>query len=179
MGALATLAGPTPAEAQRRDRMGPGQRENMEQAREVLEARLRVFFANAVRTRLDLSDAEMDRVQETLRAFEEERRSLAREEAELRRSLGPALGDGREELSEAEAREALDRLAALREAEAGIFRREQEALLDVLTPGEVIRLYQLREALVNRLRNVRMRGPHGPGGPPVHRPPPPPLFDGP
>lgn len=162
---LAVPLWPTAVEAQRRGQRDPGQQEElMGQTREVLEARLRSFFGRAVKTRLDLSDAEMEEVQAIFRTFAAERQELAREEQVLRRSLGPALRETREDLSEAEAREVLNHLVALRVREAQIFRQEQEALLEILTPTEVVRLYQLREAFANRIMQMRGRGPGRPGG---------------
>ena len=168
------LGRPAEAEAQRRGQMGPRSREGMSEAREVLEARLRSFFADAVRTRLGLSDEEMEEVRARFQAFEAERQALAREERELRRSLGPALGGGREALSEAEARDALEQLVELRLEEARLFHREQEALLQVLTPTQVVELYKLREAMMNRIQRMRRGPPGGPPGPGGGPPPPPP-----
>lgn len=165
---LAGMAAPTALEAQRRDQMGRMQRLSPE-AREMLEARIRARFAETVKTQLGLTDAEMVEVSEAFRSFEERRREIAAEERDLRQSLRPLLQPrgSAEQLGEEEARRILGRLAELRIEEAELFGVEQETLLRTLTPAQLLRLYQLREALGNRIRMLRGGGPPGgPGGRP-------------
>lgn len=161
LGVMAAAAWPAKAEGQRRgqgDSLQQDRREAaIEEARAVIEDRLRAFFGESVKRRLALSDTEMEAVREALGTFETERRTLAGEERELRRSLGPALGGTAETLSDAEARRILERMAELRVEEARLFRREQEALLQTLSPVQLVQFYQLRGALENRIRQIRWR----------------------
>lgn len=166
LGVMAAAAWPGAAEGQRRGQGDSLQRDQLiEEARAVIEARLRAFFGESVKRRLALSDAEMEAVREALGTFDTERRALAREEREIRRSLGPALGGTAETLSDAEARRILERMVELRVEEARLFRREQEALLQTLSPVQLVQLYQLRGALENRIRQLRGEGPGRPGPP--------------
>jgi hypothetical protein len=54
----------------------------------------------------------------------------------------------------------MERMAELRLQEAELFRAEQEALLEVLTPTQVLGLQALRQELGQRIRALR----GGPGG---------------
>jgi hypothetical protein len=88
-------------------------------------------------------------------------------------------------LPDAQALEILNELKALRAAELDLYTREQERLLQVLTPGQVVRYYLLREQLADRINGLRGAGPgpdargaaaggRGRGAPPRQGAPPPP-----
>ena len=65
---------------------------------------------------------------------------------------------------EAGAVDLLTRMIETKEMEVQLLREEQEALLDVLTPGQVARFFQLREEVGNRVRRLQGRGVGGMGG---------------
>jgi Spy/CpxP family protein refolding chaperone len=84
--------------------------------------------------------------------------------------------------SDDEARTLLDQMQKLQFDEAKLFQSEQEALLQVLTPSQLVRFHALREQMGRRIQQLRggpgmsgRRGPGGgPGGPPGSAPD---LFD--
>ena len=158
--AAIALMAPPGAEAQRR---GPPTAVEREEVRE----RLRQRFGQIVQEQLGLDRDEQAALVRVLRRSEEERRELGRREARLRtRLLGrePLLAPRRgppELLSDEEASELLAEMAAIRAAETSLRAREEAALLEILTPAQVVRLYALREQLAERIRRLQRRG--GPG----------------
>ncbi len=136
-----------------------GQRPSDED-RAALERRVRARFAEIIRERLDLSEEAAEELSRTLRTFAEDRRALHRDEAGLRRAVGAFLEAGGRD--EARARSLIEAMSALREREAELFKREQEALLQLLTPSQVLRFHGVREELNQRVRRLR-GGPSRPG----------------
>lgn len=133
-----------------------------------MEQRVRARIAQMIREELGMTEAEYQPVGEVLARFHQERRTLARSEQATRRRVEALLLEGGE--NPAEARELLAHLVELREEEAAIFRREQTALLEVLSPAQVLELHAVRERIIRRIRSFRgRRGGRGPGnvdGPP-------------
>lgn len=153
----AALLVPGSLEAQQR-----GPRGMRPQNREQLEQRVRQGFARMLQQRLGLSAEEGQRLGDATRPFMEERAALAREEQALRRRVEALMLEGGEDV--AEARGLLERMVALRERELDIVRREQEALLEVLTPVQVLQFLALRDQFNERIRNLRRdRGMRGGG----------------
>ncbi len=98
-------------------------------------------------------------------SFQEDRMELNRARAVVRfRLREQALQD----MPEAEARSLLQEMIRLQEEEVDLYRREQEQLLQVLTPLQLVRFYNLRESLGQQVQELRRgRGPgRGPGGGP-------------
>jgi len=62
-----------------------------------------------------------------------------------------------------EATELLQRMSELRLEETELFRAEQEALLEILTPVQVLRLLQMREQLGQRIQRLRGQSGRGDG----------------
>jgi Spy/CpxP family protein refolding chaperone len=118
--------------------------------RAQLEERVRAQMGRLMRERLGLDEAEAERLSEVVRGFDGRRRTLFAEEQATRRSVETILRDGAND--EDEARELIARMWELRQEEAALFREEQEALLDVLTPVQVLRLQELRQDLGQRIR---------------------------
>lgn len=149
-----------PLEAQRgpqrgRRGQGPGGAERME-----LEHRVRARMAEMVRERLGLSDEEDARLSEIVQGFEQQRRQLGRQDQAVKRRVEALMLEGGQDT--AEAAELLQRMSALRTREAELIRAEYEALLEVLTPIQVVQLVYLREQLGQRIQ--RLRGQPGRGG---------------
>ena len=145
-----------PAEAQR------GQGPRM-QNRAELESRIRARFEEMVRERLGLDEEQTLRLAEAVESFRPDRQALAREERVLRGRIETSLREGGTD--DAEARELLERVRELRFEEARLFEREQERLLEVLTPSQVLAFHLMREEMGQRVRRLR-GGPPGPGGGP-------------
>lgn len=143
---LLALCGLASAEAAAQQR--PPLRENVDRVQ--LEERVREQMGRLMRERLGLDQEEADRLSEVVRGFDGRRRELFVEEQAARRRVEALLGAGSDD--EGEARELITRMWELREEEAELFREEQEALLDVLTPTQVLRLQELRQDLGRRIR---------------------------
>jgi Spy/CpxP family protein refolding chaperone len=154
-----TLCAPAAARAQGQPRPQP------QAERPELERRVRARFGETVRTELGITQEQLDRVQRVEASFQQSRQELIRREIALRRRMGPAAARDR---NEEEARELLRELVAVREEEARLFRAEMDDLLEVLTPPQALRFYELREQLMDRVRRLRGGAP-GRGGPPGPR----------
>jgi len=154
--ALVCAVIPAAAQAQQRG----GRRGPPGAGRADLEQRVRGRFGEMVRQRLGLDDEQSAALAEMMASFQGDRRQLARDEEALRRRVEAAMLEGRG--SDDEARSLLERLLDLREREAALFRAEQEALLEVLTPWQLLQFHALREQLNERVR--QLRGGRGPGG---------------
>jgi hypothetical protein len=156
---LSMALAPAPAFAQQPGRAPrPAQRQQMEE-------RIRQRFGEQIRTELGLTDEQLTAVQEVQDTYQARRRALIGREAAVRRRLSQL----REDLPDDQARPLLQELAAVRADEASLFQSEMDALLRTLTPGQVLRLYRLRDQLMDRVRRVRqgpMRPMRGPAGAP-------------
>lgn len=144
---LATLGG-SAAPAASQPRPAPSAADRAE-----LERRVRARFAEIIKTRLGLSDREADRLGEVMRSFEGDRRALRVEEATLRRNVEAFLRAGGDD--DARATGLMRGMAELRAREAALFAREQEAMLQVLTPAQLLRFHAVREELAQRVQRVR------------------------
>ena len=172
-GVLAVLLAAGVAEAQQRG-LGPGQHP---QERQQLERRVRARFAEMMQQRLGLSAEESERLDSTVESFMERRQRLVADEQALRRRMEAIALE--QEPTEAEARTLIDRMQQLREEEVRLFRAEQEALLQVLTPVQLVRFHAMREQLGQRIQQLRGgmgpmtgRPPGGRGAPPLDGAPP-------
>ncbi len=162
--ALALAVGPASAAAQAR----PGRGE----VRSQLERRIRARFAQIVREQLGLTDEQSRRLGQVVQGFQGDRRRLAGDENAARRQVDSLLAAP--QASEEQARSLLRRMSDLREEEMRLSRREQDSLLEVLSPTQLLRFDVLREELGARIRRLRqfMRGPARPGGRRPIQPPP-------
>jgi hypothetical protein len=144
---------PAPALAQQRP--GP--------PRAQMEERIRQRFGEQVRRELDLTEEQLAAVQQVETSFQEQRRALVTREAELRRQLRRD-DDAR---TEEQARALLQEMAAVRADEARLFQAEMNALLGTLSADQVLRFYELRDELMDRVRRLRQGANDGPdrGGP--------------
>lgn len=165
-----------PAEVGAQDRRGPPDRAQLEQ-------RIRAQMGRMMRERLALDEDQAAALAGVVQDFDGRRRELFQQEQATRRRVEALLLEGSGD--QAEARDLMDRMSELRIQEAALFAAEQEALLAVLTPVQVLQLQELREDLGQRIRALRgdrdgpgpdrerrPRGPgpgafrDGPGGPP-------------
>lgn len=160
--ALTVLAGAA-GEGVAQQRRGPGPRAG---DRAQLEERVRARFGEMIRARLGLTEEESARLGDVMHSFMERRQGLFQEEQALRRRTEALLLE--EDASGEEAASVLSRMTALRMEEARLFQAEQEALLQVLTPLQLVRFHAMREQLSQRVQQLRGGdGPMVPGrGPP-------------
>ncbi len=160
-GLLATALLTGSAEELVAQRRGGGQRAEM-------ELRIQARFDNLVREELQLGDDQMRRLQEAVGDFNSQRLEFAQRERGARARVGRLGGPGGgRELTEEEASQILAEMLELSDQEATLFREEQEALLQILSPQEAVRYIMMRQRLGDQIRGVRGRGGGGPGsGPP-------------
>jgi len=123
--------------------------------RAELEQRFRAQMEHMVQERLGLDDAALEGLRGVTSGFDERRRALGRAEYATSRRVEELLAQ--DSPDDAEARELLDRMAELRADESALFAEEQEALLQVLTPTQVLQLHDLRRQLGQRIRALRSR----------------------
>lgn len=141
----------SPIMAQRAPESRRGQQDRAE-----LEQRFRAHMARMIQERLGLDDAGAERLGDLVRSFEVRRRELARAEMTTRRRVEALVEENASD--EGEARELVDRLVELRARESALFAEEQAALLDMLTPRQVLQLHELRSEIGQRIRALRNRG---------------------
>ena len=139
---------------------GGGQRQQMER-------RIQARFDNLVREELELTDDQVQQLQEVVEDFRGRRRDFFQRERDTRGRVG-RLGarDGGAELTDQEASEILAEMLELSGDEASLFREEQEAFLQVLSAPQVVRFIMMRQQLGDRIRTLRGgggvgRGPQG------------------
>lgn len=130
-------------------------RSDRPQDRQQMEQRFRRQMARMIEERLGLNDAESQALSEVIRGFEGRRRELGRVEMAVRRRVEALMLEGGDD--EAEAEGLLSRMIELRAEEARLFAEEQAALLEVLSPVQVLQLQSLREELGRRIRALRGR----------------------
>lgn len=147
-----------PLEGQRTPRSG--------EDRTRLEERMRARVGEIIRHRLGLDREAEARLSAIAQEFEQRRRALVASERETRQQIEPFLKSGRAD--DAEAAAIIERMIAFKRQEAELFREEQVRLQEVLTPTQVLQLYDLRMELGRRIRALRGGGGDagrgGPGG---------------
>lgn len=155
--ALAALVlAPVGGQAQVRPR-APAERGAMDQ-------RVRARFGEMVRAELELTADQLQKVEQVVRSFEEQRRGLTERETGLRGRMGAA------QRTDDEAQEILREMVAVREEETRLFRGEMDELRKTLGPARALRFYELRAQLMDRVQRLRQPGanrpgPNGPLGP--------------
>lgn len=150
-GALILAASSAPLSAQRTpDRPREGQ------DRSRLEERIRARMGEIIQHRLGLTEQEAEELSAIAREYEGRRRALAREEREARDRAEVLLESETPDDSASAA--LLEHFVALRLREAELVREEQARLQEVLSPGQVLQLYELRVEIGRRIRAIRNRG---------------------
>ena len=125
--------------------------------------RLQAGFNRSIQAQLGFSQEVMQSLQSVMRSFQQDRSSLNQAQATLRYRLrNPALS----ELGEDEARALIQEMVDLQQRELDLYKREQEELLKVMSPLQLIRFYRARDELGQRVQQLRQgRGQGGgPGG---------------
>lgn len=144
--ALMTALVVLPAYAEAQNRGGrPQNRQEMEQ-------RVRRQMGRMIEERLSLDDAQAEALSNVVRGLEGRRHELRRAEMAVRRRVEAFMLESGVE--DAEAQQLLTRMIELRAEEAQLYAEEQEALLEVLSPVQVLQLQSLREDLGQRIRSL-------------------------
>ena len=146
-----------------------------------LERQIQVRFQQTLKTRLGLSDDQVQAMETVMQSFQSDRQALGMAQASLRHRLqDPALST----IGDEEASVLLQEMVQLQERELDLYRREQEQLLVHLTASQLLGFYSLREDMGRRVQELRQgrgggvggpdslapgrRGGGGGGGPPIH-----------
>ncbi len=131
-------------------------------SRADMELRIQARFDNLVREGLGLSEDQWRQLQGTVGDFRTRRLEFLQSERNTRARVGRWGGPGGgQELTEEEASEILAEMLELSDAEATLFREEQEALLGILSAPQVVRYIMMRQQQGDMIQNIRGRG--GPG----------------
>lgn len=130
----------------------PQGRRGPPQDRAEMERRFRAQMTRLVQERLQLSNEESLQLGEAMQRFDTRRRDIRRSEVATRRRVEALMIEGGDDQAAAEL---LARLSDLRHEESALFDEEQEALLEVLTPTQVLQLQALREEMGRRIRALR------------------------
>lgn len=167
----------------------------METDRAALEQQVKARLGQMMKKQMGLTDAQMAKLQETNRKFDEKRRLLVDQERDVRMSLRDEM------LSPDSSRSSqvsglLDRVIRVQRQRVDLLEQEQKELSGFLTPLQRAKYYGAEEQMRRRMQNMRqqqgqarMQGPRQPGarggqmrggfgrgpgnGPPVNPPQPP------
>ena len=172
------LAAPAGAQTGGQARSAPGAaRQGAQPANRLqLEREVRDRIHAMMRERMGLDDAQVARMDETLRTFEMRRRALLREERDARLTLRAAMGAGSgagtgtptARPDDARIAAALDTLVLLQRRRIDLVEAEQRELATFLTPLQRAQFFALQENLRRALDGAEVRPPR-PGG--TRRPP--------
>ena len=134
---------------------------------EEMRERVRMRFLDMAAERLELDATQRTQLASVLEQHHETRREIAEEGMRLRHEAADLLGT--ESPDGARAEQILDDLARLRERELDLWRAEQAALADLLTPTQRLELMAMQARFGERVRDIRAqhagrgfgRGPSG------------------
>ena len=161
--ALTSLGVGVPLGAQRANRAQAQPGEPAE-ARAGLERQFRERFAEVVRRRLSLNDAQMQQLGQVNNRYERERMMLLREERQMRQALRQEVlaGDSAEQ---AKVAELLDRALRIQRQRLDITERGQRELAGFMTPVQRAMYVGLQDDMRRRLEDIRQQ--RRPGAPPL------------
>lgn len=156
LAAAALLAGgPLHAQDPDLEETGPA----VERLRQAVEQR----FSAYVRTELQLTDEQAQKLRANSQQFGQQRRQIAVDERQLRRALDDQMRPGIAANQDSVTR-LMNGIADRRQAYAKTFEDERRSLT-FLSPVQQARYLQLRERLLDRLREARARARLQGGGP--------------
>ena len=131
--------------------------------RQQMEQQLRERFEAVIVERVGLDEAQAAAVREITGEIMELRRELARREMALQRQLR---GLTPANLDAERASDLIEEIMAVRAEEVRVMQLETERLREHLSDVQVLVLFQVREEMGRRIREMRGARPGGPGGPP-------------
>lgn len=159
------LVHPPGASAQQR---GGGETGGTPRERAELERRFGQRIGRAVQERLQLTDAQTERLRRSNRSFEEQRRALVAEEREVRLALRAQLAPGATAQQE-RVSELIDQAIHIQRKRLDLVESEQRELARFLTPVQRARYLDLQERLRHRVEEIRRGHPGRGGGAPTRR----------
>jgi hypothetical protein len=122
-------------------------------SRHELERRVRARYGEMMKERLGLSGEQAERLGQTVDSFADRRQRFVADEQALRRRIEAMLLE--QDPTDEEASSLLARMQDLHVEEAELFQDEQEALLQVLTPVQLVRFHAMRDQLGQRIQQLR------------------------
>jgi hypothetical protein len=137
--------------AQRGEGRPPGNRAQMEQ-------RFRAKFAEVVKEKVGLSDAQLAKLEETNRRFETQRGDLFAREREVRRSLRSELAETTP--NDDRVNKLLEDAFRIQRERLDLQKEENEAMSAFMTATQRARLFGIQEQLRRRMEELR-EGPRG------------------
>ena len=150
---IAGLLVTAPVDAQRG---GDGRRGEGRPDRAALEQRMRAQMARMMSEQLGLTEDQAERLSEVAQRFAERRRELGKSAQATRGRVDALMLEGAED--NVQAQELLNRMRELHALEDALAQEEQEALLELITPIQILKMQTLREALGRRIRSLRGSG---------------------
>jgi periplasmic protein CpxP/Spy len=151
---LAGLAAASPAAAQLQQQ--PVSADSTQPRRRMLEQMVRQRWMAVVRDRLQLTDAQMARLQETTRHFSTQRNQLNQAERGVRREMRDQL-TGAATADDKRLAVLIDSLLDLQRQRLDVLREEQHELSLFMTPLQRVRYLALQEQLRQRIEALRQR----------------------
>jgi periplasmic protein CpxP/Spy len=154
---LAGLASAGPASAQAQpQRQPPAMGDSVSDRRRTLEQMVRQRWMTVVQNRLQLTDAQMDRLKETNRHFSKQRGQLNQAEHGVRQEMRGQL-TGTATADDKRLAVLIDSLLDLQRQRLEIVREEQHELSLFMTPLQRVRYLALQEQLRQRIEALRQR----------------------
>ncbi len=132
----------------------PGQGARGTPRREALERQLRDRTGEMVKRHLDLTDAQMSRLQGTNRQFEQQRLALFSRERETRRALRQEMLS-EDKADQSKVAELLDQTLQLERQRLDLLQNEQRELAKFLSPVQRAKLLGIQTELRRRTQNMR------------------------
>jgi hypothetical protein len=124
--------------------------------RQRLEQQLRARIEHVVQQRLQLSDAQLDKLRETNKRWAPRRRALVVQEGAIRREMRDELRPGATP-DQHRLGVLIDSLFTLERSRLDMLQSEQRELATYLTPEQRVRYYALQEQLRRRIQAMRQR----------------------
>jgi len=160
-GAQGNPARPAP---QQRPLAGAQRRDSQALNRVALEGQVRNRIAQMARRQLGLTDAQVEKLQQTNARFADRRRTLMEQERDIRMSLRDELIAG-DSSRQRQVADLLDRMVKAQRQRIDLLEQEQKDLAAFLTPIQRARYFGMEEQLRQRLQQMRQEGgAMGPGG---------------
>jgi Spy/CpxP family protein refolding chaperone len=138
--------------------------------RRQLERRLHQRMLEVTRSRLGLTQDQVDKLSATNERYEQQRRSLAQRERSLRLELRAQLRRG-DSADQNRVAQLLDQTLQAQQERLELYRKEQSDLSAFMTPVQRAKYMGLQEQVRSRVEELRSkgrdrdRGPRGPGAP--------------
>jgi Spy/CpxP family protein refolding chaperone len=138
--------------------------------RRQLERRLHQRMLDVTRSRLGLTQEQVDKLSATSQRYEQQRRSLAQRERSLRLELRAQLRRG-DSADQSRVAQLLDQTLQAQQERLELYRKEQSDLSAFMTPVQRAKYMGLEEQMRSRVEELRRkgsdrnRGPRGRGTP--------------